>query len=95
MDTQDFITQGEALYGGHGWKTRLAADLGRSRKTIHAYVNGAPIPRAVELALETLRSNRVREIEGSSNVAAADPTSGGDVAGGAPSPSAPSAAEGL
>jgi hypothetical protein len=88
MDRQDFIEQGAAMYGGHGWKTRLAADLGVHRKTIHSYTSGdTPIPRRVELAMETLRASRVREIEGASSAPAVPTTMGSAQVGAAPSPS--------
>jgi hypothetical protein len=64
MDAITFRKRGEALFGPR-WQTDLAKALGRGRSTIYRYAESVkPIPRSIELAMDALRVERIREIEG-------------------------------
>lgn len=63
MTPQEFNSLGEALYGGHGWRTRIADALGVTRRTVDRYSRGATeVPHRVVLALETIKQQRIKEI---------------------------------
>ena len=59
METEEFISLGQKIYGKVGWQRQLAEDLRVTQGTISRYARGHnPIPRQTQLALLGLLSER-------------------------------------
>lgn len=55
MNTQEFNSRSEAVFGGRGWKTRLAAATGKDYSTVKRWADGSiPVPEYAASIVELL-----------------------------------------
>lgn len=58
MTGKQLINLGRKLYGGHGWQTKLAKELGRDTATIRRWQAMAKVPKIAALALSSLKAKK-------------------------------------